>query len=64
MPIKHMISPGIGFSPGKVQYIVTRGLSIGAVVDIPVLAVIAIFAADESVPIISGDDTIPSRSSK
>lgn len=24
--IKHMISPGIGFSPGSVKFIVTRGL--------------------------------------
>lgn len=30
MPIKHLISPGIGFSPGSPKYIVTRGLSIGA----------------------------------
>lgn len=27
MPIKHLISPGIGFSPGSVKYIITRGLS-------------------------------------
>lgn len=27
MPIKHLISPGIGFSPGSVKYLVTRGLS-------------------------------------
>lgn len=26
MTIKHMISPGIGFSPGSVKFIVTRGL--------------------------------------
>jgi len=31
MPVKHLISPGIGFSPASVKYIVTRGLSIGAV---------------------------------
>ena len=30
MPVKHIISPGIGFSPGSVKYIVTRGLTIGA----------------------------------
>ena len=30
MPVKHIISPGIGFSPGSIKYIVTRGLSIGA----------------------------------
>lgn len=29
MAIKHIISPGIGFSPGKVQYIVTRGFGVG-----------------------------------
>lgn len=27
MSIKNMISPGIGFSPGSVKFIVTRGLS-------------------------------------
>lgn len=27
MPVKHLITPGIGFSPGSVQYIITRGLS-------------------------------------
>lgn len=27
MPIKHLISPGIGFSPGSVKYLITRGLS-------------------------------------
>ena len=26
MSTKHIISPGIGFSPGSVKYIVTRGL--------------------------------------
>lgn len=26
MPVKHLISPGIGFSPGSVMFIVTRGL--------------------------------------
>ncbi len=26
MSTKHMISPGIGFSPGSVRFIVTRGL--------------------------------------
>ena len=26
MSVKHIISPGIGFSPGSVKYIVTRGL--------------------------------------
>lgn len=26
MPTKHIISPGLGFSPGSVKYIVTRGL--------------------------------------
>lgn len=26
MPAKHIISPGLGFSPGSVKYIVTRGL--------------------------------------
>lgn len=26
MAVKHIISPGIGFSPGSVKYIVTRGL--------------------------------------
>ena len=26
MATKHIISPGIGFSPGSVKYIVTRGL--------------------------------------
>lgn len=25
MAVKHIISPGIGFSPGSVEYIVTRG---------------------------------------
>ncbi len=27
MTVKHIISPGIGFSPGSVKFIVTRGLS-------------------------------------
>ena len=27
MPVKHLISPGIGFLPGSVEFIVTRGLS-------------------------------------
>lgn len=27
MPIKHLISPGIGFLPGSVKYLITRGLS-------------------------------------
>ena len=31
MPVKHLIGPGIGFSPGSVKYIVTRGLTIGAI---------------------------------
>lgn len=31
MAVKHLISPGIGFSPGSVKYIVTRGLFPGAV---------------------------------
>ena len=26
MAIKHLVSPGIGFSPGSIKYIVTRGL--------------------------------------
>lgn len=26
MSIKNMISPGIGFSPGSVKFIITRGL--------------------------------------
>ena len=26
MSTKHIISPGIGFSPGSIKYIVTRGL--------------------------------------
>ena len=34
MPVKHLISPGVGFSPASVKFIVTRGLSIGVVVDI------------------------------
>ena len=29
MATKHIISPGIGFSPDSVMYIITRGLSIG-----------------------------------
>ncbi len=29
MAIKDMISPGIGFTPGSVEYIVTRGLDAG-----------------------------------
>ena len=32
MAIKELIGPGIGFSPGNVQYIVTRGLGAAAVV--------------------------------
>jgi len=37
MPVKHLISPGIGFSPGSVKFIVTRGLLAGAaVVEAPV----------------------------
>jgi hypothetical protein len=32
MAIKDIIAPGIGFSPGSVEYIVTRGFDIGAVV--------------------------------
>ena len=35
MAVKHIISPGIGFSPGSVKFIVTRGLSIAAVAAIP-----------------------------
>ena len=27
MAAKHLISPGIGFSPGHVKFIVTRGLT-------------------------------------
>lgn len=26
MPIKHLVTPGVGFSPGSIKYIVTRGL--------------------------------------
>lgn len=36
MATKHIISPGIGFSPGSVKFIVTRGFAISqaaAVVD-------------------------------
>jgi len=40
VPGKHLISPGIGFSPGSVKYIVTRGLSIGAVVAVSPTTVI------------------------
>ena len=29
MATKHIISPGIGFTPGSVKYIVTRGLIAG-----------------------------------
>ena len=32
MAIKNIIAAGIGFSPGSVKFIVTRGLSIGAAV--------------------------------
>lgn len=32
MAIKDIISPGIGFTPGSVEFIVTRGLGAGAVV--------------------------------
>ena len=32
MPIKHIISPGIGFSPGSGEYIVTRGFVAGEVI--------------------------------
>lgn len=34
MATKHLINLGIGFSPGKPQYIVTLGLEVGAFVDI------------------------------
>ncbi len=30
MAIKDLISPGVGFAPGSVEYIVTRGLDAGA----------------------------------
>lgn len=33
MSTKHLISPGIGFSPGSIKYIVTRGLIAGEVVE-------------------------------
>lgn len=73
MPVKHMIGSGIGFSPGGVKYIVTRGLSIGAFELVTLLATVTVYSADESIPIISGasaidiiagDDTIPTRSNK
>lgn len=32
MAVKHIISPGIGFSPGSVEYIVTRGFGASAIV--------------------------------
>lgn len=35
MAIKDLISPGIGFSPGSVEYIVTRGMDSGEAVIIP-----------------------------
>ena len=34
MAIKDIIAPGIGFSPGSVEYIVTRGFDIGAIAGI------------------------------
>ncbi len=35
MAIKDMISPGIGFTPVSVEYIVTRGLDAGPAVGAP-----------------------------
>ena len=32
MAIKDLISPGIGFAPGSIKFILTRGLGIGAAV--------------------------------
>ena len=34
MAIKDLISPGIGFEPGGIGFIVTRGLTFGAVAEI------------------------------
>ena len=31
MSVKHIISPGIGFSPGSVKFLVTRGFAQAAV---------------------------------
>lgn len=38
MPIKQVISRGLGFSPGTVAYIIRGGLSSGAAVDVPTAA--------------------------
>ena len=35
MAIKDMMSPGIGFSPGKVGFIITRGLTSSTAVPSP-----------------------------
>jgi len=31
MPVKHILTRGVGFSPASIKYMVTHGLSIGAV---------------------------------
>ncbi len=35
MAVKDMIGPGIGFSPGSVKFIITRGLTSSAAVIVP-----------------------------
>ncbi len=46
MAIKHIISPGIGFSPGSVKFIVMRGLKSGEVVTASGMAEMA-FTSDQ-----------------
>lgn len=39
MAIKNLIGPGIGFNPGSVEFIVTRGLTSAAVVSGPTIVI-------------------------
>lgn len=60
MPVKHLVSPGIGFSPGSVKYVVTRGLTPG-VAPVPTTDIDGNFA-DELRPFVDDDFMETARS--
>lgn len=56
MPVKNLINAGIGFNPGSIKYIITRGLSIATAVP-SVIASFDVFVGDESMAITTPSET-------
>lgn len=48
MPVKHLLTRGLGFSPGSIKYMITHGLSIGEEIVVPVIP--ALFGYTFAVP--------------